>query len=291
MTTIKGMVERMIAAMGPENLVIPLTAVKFYRLGQVIPGQVWDNHPTAISLTSCQATRQAGLGDAVLLTLDNIGCIAAAISLGLVEATQETPLCGPRVYTELMARQSGLGERFTPPTPNDFTEGIVYAAPDADRPDLNLFGPEDSGRYRDVNTAKRAVTDMLAIQPPTMQGVFFYSPDFAELDLVPDVVVMSVRPVELTRLIQGYQYNTGKRVTASMGGLRAVNSDLIVRPYLTQEINISPYCLGARLIAQYEADRLGLGLPFKEFEVMVKGIEDSRTGFPFHLYPGAAGNE
>lgn len=288
MTTINRLYSRLIAAMGQPNLAIPLTAVKFYRLGEDIPPQVLDNQPTTITLTSCQAAKQASLGDAALLTLDNIGCVAAAISLGLVDARQETALCGARLYTELMSHQSGLGDHFQPPTPNDFTAGLVYAAPDAGRPDFNLFGPQDSGRYRDVNTAKRAVADMLAIQPAIMQGVFFYSIDFAELDLVPDVIVLSVRPIELTRLIQGYQYNTGKRMTASMGGLRAVNSDLIVRPYLTQEINMSPYCLGARLIAQYQANRLGLGLPFKEFELMVKGVEDSRTGFPFQLYPGAA---
>lgn len=288
MTTFTRMYQRMMAAMEQENLEIPITAVKFYRLGEDIPRQVLDNHPTTITLTSCQASKQASLGDAVLLTLDNIGCIAAAVSLGLVDANQETPLCGPRVYTDLMYDQSGLGDSFEPPTPNDFTEGIVYAAPEANRPEFNLFGKEDSGRYRDVNTAKQAVAGMLAIQPPTMQAVFFYSVDFVELDVIPDVVVLSVRPVELTRLIQGYQYNTGKRVTTSMGGLRAVSSDLIVRPYLTQDINVFPYCLGARLIAQYEANRLGLGLPFRLFEIVVKGLEDSRTGFPFPLYPGAA---
>ncbi len=121
-----------------------------------------------------------------------------------------------------------------------------------------------------------------------MKAVFFYSVEFEEIDVIPDVVVLSVRPVELTRLIQAYQYRTGERVTASMGGLRVVNSDLIVRPYLTRAINISTYCLGARLIAQYEANRLGVGIPFDLFEAVVTGLEESKTGFPFHLYPGAS---
>ena len=34
--------------------------------------------PTDLTLTSCQATKQASLGDAVLLTRRNIGCVAAA---------------------------------------------------------------------------------------------------------------------------------------------------------------------------------------------------------------------
>ena len=76
-----------------------------------------------------------------------------------------------------------------------------------------------------------------------MQGVFFYSNAFEELDIIPDVITLSVRPAELTRMIQGYQYITGKIINASMNGLRVVDSDLIVRPYLTQEINVSTYCL------------------------------------------------
>jgi uncharacterized protein (DUF169 family) len=288
MTTFKQIYECMITAMEVEGLDIPTTAVKFYQQGEAIPKQVMDNCPTTLTLTSCQATKQASLGDAVLLTADNIGCVAAAISLGLVDANQNTPLCGSRVYTDIMLDQSGLGRDFSPPSPRDFTEGLVYACKDAKRPDFGLFGQEDSGRFKDVSTAKQAVADMLAIQPPIMTGVFFYSVDFEDIDIIPDVVVFSVRPIELTRIIQAYQYITGQRVTANMGGLRVVNSDLIVRPYLTQDINISTYCLGARLIAQYEANRLGIGMPFHIFEIVVKGMEASKSGYPFHLYPGAA---
>ena len=288
MTTIKRMYHRMLEAMGVEKLKIPLTAVKFYKHRDDIPVQVMAHNPSTITLTSCQAVKQASLGDAVLLTLDNIGCVAAAISLGLVDENQNLPLGGSRVYTDLMHYQSELADSFEPPTPKEFTEGMVYACRAAGRPEFGLFGKEDSGRYKDVSTAKLAIADMTAIQPPIMKGVFLYSLDFEDIDLIPEVVVLNVRPVELTRIIQAYQYLTGRRVTASMGGLRVVNSDLIVRPYLTQDINISTYCLGARLIAQYEANRLGIGMPFEIFEVVVKGMKDSKTGFPFHLYPGAA---
>jgi uncharacterized protein (DUF169 family) len=287
-TTIQQMYRRMVESMGVEGLEIPLTAVKFYKFGEDIPDQVLENHPFSITLTSCQAVRQALLGDAVFLTLNNIGCIAAAISLGLVDQDLSTPFEGSRVYTDIMRDQSGLESDFEPPTPKDFTEGLVYACRDAGRPDFCLFGQEDTGRFKDTATAKRAIADMMAIQPPVMKGIFLYSPDYDDLDLIPDVVVLSVRPVKLTRITQAYQYNTGKRVTASMGGLRVVNSDLIARPYLTQDINISTYCLGARLIAQYEANRMGIGMPFEKFEIIVTGMDDSKTGFPFPLYPGAS---
>jgi uncharacterized protein (DUF169 family) len=73
-----------------------------------------------------------------------------------------------------------------------------------------------------------------------------------------------------------------------MGGLRVVNSDLIVRPYLTGELNISTACLGARLIAQWDADRMGIGMPWPVFNQIVDGMTLSQGGFPFQAYPGAA---
>jgi uncharacterized protein (DUF169 family) len=52
-------------------------------------------------------------------------------------------------------------------------------------------------------------------------------------------------------------------------------------------MNVSTYCLGARLIAEFEADRMGIGMPFGVFSEIVQGMEDSAGGFPFPMYPGA----
>jgi uncharacterized protein (DUF169 family) len=192
------------------------------------------------------------------------------------------------VYTDIMKSQAGDQENFVPPTPKDFSDGTVYACTAAGRPDFALFGSDDTGRYDSTETAKRAMDDMIAIQPATTQAVFLYEIEFDGADIDPDVVVMSVRPVELTRIIQAYQFHSGKRVNASMGGLRVVNSDLIVRPYLTQEMNVSTFCLGARLIAEFEADKMGVGMPFQIWKDIIQGMEDSKGGFPFAAYPGAA---
>ncbi len=281
--------ERLIEAMGVPGLSIPMTAVKIYSDDDAIPEALFDHHPDDITLTSCQAVKQAGLGEAVLLTRKNIGCIAAAISLGIVDQTEEGNL-GSTVYTDIMKEQSGNAGDFTPPSPKEFTDGIVYACSDANRPDFALFGSDDSGRYKDVATAKKAVSEMMAIQPATTKAIFLFSEEFCDIEITPDVVIYSVRPVELTRMIQAYQFMTGERIEANMGPVRMVNSDLIARPYLTGKINVSTYCLGARLIARYESDRMGIGIPFKAYETMVEGMSASRTGYPFQLYPGAVKN-
>ena len=288
MTQVKNLYDRMIDALGVEGLSVPTACVKFYKQGEEIPGGVLDYEPSGLTLTSCQSTRQASFGDSVLLTPKSIGCVAAAITFGLVDRNQDKPMGDSLVYTDIMKAQTKDKAHFVPPTPKDFSEGTVYACTAAGRPDFALFGADDSGRYDSTETARRAMEDMIAIQPATTQAVFLYALEFDDAEIEPDVVVMSVRPVELTRIIQAYQFHTGNRVNASMGGLRVVNSDLIVRPYLTQEMNVSTYCLGARLIAEFEADRMGVGMPYSMWKDVIGGMEDSRGGFPFAAYPGAA---
>ncbi len=290
MTTVNSLYSRMIKAMGIDNLEIPFTAVKIYRGNDVISDLVRQYEPDDISVTSCQANKQASIGDVLLLTRDNIGCIAAAITFGLVDDKQDYALKGSRVYTDIMKEQSELDERFAPPTPKDFTDGLVYACRDADKPEYCLFGDKDSGRFKSVEIAAKAVSEMIAIKPADTKGVFFYSKDFDDDDVIPDVVTMDVRPVELTRIVQAYQFMTGERVIGNMGPVRVVNSDLIVRPYLTGEINFSSYCVGARLIAKYDPNRLGIGIPFKKFKLLVQGMEESMHGYPFYNYPGAKSN-
>ncbi len=285
MTRVFELYERLTAAMNVGGLVIPTTLVKFYPKGEPVPEIVRSHHPDDISLTSCQASRQASLGDAICLSRRNVGCIAAAISLGLVDENETTPLQGPRVYTDIMKSRAGEAGEFTAPSPSDFTQGLVYACKGANRQEFCLFDGDD-GRYRTPELARSAVREMAAIQPDIIEAVFFYHPDFEE-EMSPDVVICDIRPVELTRFIQAWQYHSGERLEFSIGGLRAINSDLIARPYLTGKINMSPYCLGSRLIAQYDPDRMGLGIPYSLFERLVVGMEDSRNGFPFQLYPGA----
>ena len=286
MSKINDLYEKIIKNMGVENIDIPLTAVKIYRKDEHPPSTIDKYIPANLTLTSCQAAKQASLGDNVCLDRNNIGCIAAAITFGLVDPNQKEPMAGSRVYTDIMKGQSGKKDDFNAPSPKDFTDGLVYACKDAGKPDYALFGSDDSGRYKDIETAKKAIKDMLKLEPADTNAVFFYNKDL-DTDIEPDIIILSVRPVELIRLIQAYQYLNGERVTSSMGGVRVVNSDLIVRPYIEQKINISSYCIGARLIGQYDANRLGMGMPYKDFKTIAQGMVESKTGFPFHLYPGA----
>ena len=290
MTRIADLYDRMIGALGVEDLAIPATYVKLFRGAAVVPDAVQTHAVAQETLTVCQAVRHAALDQSVFLTRHTIGCVAAAISLGMVDPEDRQPMTSPLpAYVHLMEEQSQLGPRFQPPSPADFTDGTVYACREAQRPELGLFGPQDSGRFATRAIARAAVAAMDRIAPADTRGVFFYANGFRSIDLQPDVILLDVRPVELTRLLQGYQYLTGKPVQAWMNPLRAVDADLIARPFRTGDINISSYCLGARLLARFGGNRMGMGLPRAAFECMVRGLEASATGYPFKRYAGAGG--
>ncbi len=119
MTQVKDLYDGMIDALGVENLSVPTACVKFYKQGDEIPAGVRECEPQGLTLTSCQSTRQAGFGDSVLLTPQSIGCVAAAITFGLVDRNQDQPMGESRVYTDIMKGQAADKEHFQPPTPKD----------------------------------------------------------------------------------------------------------------------------------------------------------------------------
>jgi uncharacterized protein (DUF169 family) len=61
---------------------------------------------------------------------------------------------------------------------------------------------------------------------------------------------------------------------------------MIARPLCIGDINISSYCLGARILAGFSGDRLGMGIPLAAFELMVGGLQASTAGYPLHRYAG-----
>jgi uncharacterized protein (DUF169 family) len=278
--------QRFEKAMNVEGLRVPFTAVKFYRFEDEIPKSVCDQFTDELTFTSCQAHRQSMLGDSLLLMKENVGCVAAAITFGLVDKNDPNPLNGSRVYTDIMKEQSGKGEAFAAPSPKDFTDGKVYACRDAGFQEYALFGEEDVGRMETVEKARRAMAEMPALQPANTKAVFFYSDEF-ETDVEPDVAIAALRPVELTRFVGAWSFQTGERIAGSMGAVRAVNSDLVVRPLLTGEINVAPYCVGARMIGKLDPNRMGVGMPFAKFREATLALERSKTGYPFEQFPGA----
>ena len=223
----------------------------------------------------CEAVRIAATrNEVVVINKDNVGCPAAAISLGLVDQHQTEPLKGKRKYTDLMGKTA---------SPADFTHGLVYACRGSGNMQFALFGSDDTGRYETLGAALKAVSGMTAIQPAIMDAAVAYPAE--KLGIAPDVVIIAVKPKQALLAIQDLNFLTGNRFEMSTIGIRGVCADLTALPFLKQKINGSFFCLGARALGGWEGDLLGLGMPFSVFRTMVVGMEKSTGGFPYKAYP------
>jgi uncharacterized protein (DUF169 family) len=271
---------RFLRAFEDESVRIPCCGLKFVKHGAEDPLEVFARSPKWLdgfrrSLASCGYSYKASKGGWTLrVTAENIGCPAGAISLGLAPADSTRSFTGG-CYVQNMA---------TPATPADFSAGFVYAPKQSGHPEFSLFGEEDCGRYETLAAARTAVAGMPVI-PPVMQSVYYFHPELGKVEAEPDLVHLYCTPLQAMRLVTGYCYPTGKRFSMSCIGVRGVSCDMTAWPYVTGEINGTFLCLGARGITGWEEEYVGFGLPLAKFEEVVIGMEKSKRGFPYALFP------
>lgn len=273
-TTFPEAYRRYIAAYGTPDLEgVAAVGVKFVRRGEAPPPQA---APLEMAYTWCYAVKQASKGEVPLVTRDSIGCVMAAIALGLVDEDDPRPLPGWRQYSQNMLAS---------PAPLDYKEGRVFGCFAAGHQEYALYGPDDPGRFRTVEAARRAFAGMPKIQPACMDAVVAFPPHDDLEGIVPDVVVLALTPRETLRTIQGITFMTGERFAASTLGVAGFSVDLTAYPYVTGKPNASFLCVGARAVARWEGGLNGLGLPWESFLAAVEGMEASRDGYPFARYP------
>ncbi len=271
---------RLLAAFEDDSVRIPCCGLKFVRHDESDLVDTFSQSPKWLdpfprSLASCGYSYKAAKGGWTLrVTAETIGCPAGAMSLGLVEADSTRSFSGG-CYVQPMAK---------PATPADFTAGFVYAPHQSGHGEFALFGEEDCGRYETHEASRMAVADMPVI-PPVMAAVYYYHPLLSEVDVDPDLIHLYCTPLQAMRLVQGYCYPTGKRFTMSCIGIRGVSCDMTAWPYTKGEINGTFLCLGARGITGWEEEYVGFGMPFERFKDVVVGMEKSRTGFPYRIFP------
>lgn len=74
------------------------------------------------------------------------------------------------------------------------------------------------------------------------------------------------------RVIQGYTYHYGMAKNIGMIGNQGICSDLVARPYMKNDLNISVMCLGARMHTKAEDGELGIGMPIRMLWPVIEGV-------------------
>ena len=274
--------QRFVAAYEDDTVRIPCCGLRFVKNGEADLTDEFMRSPQWIesdrfgrTLASCGYSYKAAKGGWTLkVTAETIGCPAGAVSLGLVAADSTRSFQGG-CYVKPMAK---------PAVPKDFSAGYVYAPNQSGHPEFAMFGDEDCGRYETLEAARKAVAGMPVI-PPIMQAVYYYHPLRSGVTVDPDIVHIYCTPLQAMRLVQGYCFPTGERFTMSCIGIRGVSCDMTAWPYVHQEINGTFLCLGARGITGWEEEYVGFGMPITKFQEVVVGMEKSRKGFPYKIFP------
>jgi len=87
-----------------------------------------------------------------------------------------------------------------------------------------------------------------------------------------DVVIIADNAATIMRIMQGYAYKHGSPKNLSCYGNQAVCSDLISKPFTSNDINISLMCRGARSYGRFDKGELGIAIPIGMFDTLVDGV-------------------
>lgn len=136
---------------------------------------------------------------------------------------------------------------------------------------------EDSANiYKDIETSKSINDDMLFLKEEPAGIVVMPLENYKE---EPDVVIVVSKSYNIMRMLQGNAYFNGYTNNLRTVGLQAVCQDLTTYTYSTQDINISLLCPGTRLVADWQLDEIGIGVPFKKWNEVVEGVKETANPF------------
>lgn len=80
----------------------------------------------------------------------------------------------------------------------------------------------------------------------------------------PDAVVLYCNPIQIMKISQILRQATGKRLQADFGGIASLCADVVSKPYLTNESNVSFACNGSRGFTDIDDNELVIGLTMED---------------------------
>lgn len=137
-------------------------------------------------------------------------------------------------------------------------------------------GRFSKGMYKDVETSK-SINDSMIFMKERPAGIVVMPLENYSID--PDVVIVVGPSYNVMRMLQGYGYINGYTNNLRTIGLQAVCQDLTTYTYNTQDINISLLCPGTRLVADWQIDEIGIGIPFAKWKEVVEGVIQTTNPF------------
>lgn len=137
-------------------------------------------------------------------------------------------------------------------------------------------GRHSKNIYNDIETSK-SVSDEMKFLKEEPYGIAVMP--LEAYDTEPDIVIVISSPYNVMRLIQGNGYFNGYTTNLKTVGLQAICQDLTSYPYNTGDINITLLCPGTRLVANWKAEEIGIGIPYAKWFEIVEGVKETTNPF------------
>jgi uncharacterized protein (DUF169 family) len=137
-------------------------------------------------------------------------------------------------------------------------------------------------------TSEEAARKMIGEMPKFERGKYkaILVGPMDRIPVEPDVTVIYGNVAQMLRIINGYLYDTGDRLTFSASGDAGLCSDTVVIPMATGKPHLAIPCNGGRLMSLPNQTEMACGIPFKELEHVLEGIKYTGRNVPV-MYPTA----
>lgn len=89
---------------------------------------------------------------------------------------------------------------------------------------------------------------------------------------IADIVILIGNARQMMRIIQGYSNKFGTARHLSTVGNQAMCSDLVAKPFVNNDINLSLMCAGARRNTQCTDGEMGTGFPIQYMRPLTEGV-------------------
>lgn len=87
-----------------------------------------------------------------------------------------------------------------------------------------------------------------------------------------DIVIIADYAETVMRIMQGYAYKYGAPQNLSFYGNQAMCSDMISKPFSSNDINLSLMCKGTRKSGRFDKGEISVAFPIHMFDFIVEGI-------------------
>lgn len=127
-----------------------------------------------------------------------------------------------------------------------------------------------NGAYEDYTICRKISKGMVYCKHYTYGIAVMPLSDFTS---APDVVITVCNPFQAMRIAQGYAYSHGHIDNIKLSGMQATCQECTSYPFENDQINMSMFCSGTRMLGGWGEDEMAIGMPFHFFHSVVEGVK------------------